>query len=81
MRALCTENSVEHTQPYRSIAVWPDKRDSLRVLLCSGLYAVFLRLGIRQYICFSSHYYTQNVNTICLYFRRNDRRDLCLFPK
>ena len=27
MRPLCTENSVEHTQSYVRIPVWPDIRD------------------------------------------------------
>ena len=43
MRAICTENSVEHTQSYTRIPVWPEIRDSkhlsrtvLRV--CTQLY-------------------------------------------
>ena len=28
MRPLCTENSVEHTQSYIRIQVWPEIRDS-----------------------------------------------------
>ena len=62
-RALCAENSVECTQSYTRVPVWPEIRVLTSIACCTqGLHAVLVRVGIMCDFC--SYVYPHNVNTI-----------------